>query len=54
MGHTVGFTARVLTDALPKYLNSPASNIFDKSSILYGFHLAKQTIAKTGEVFIVE
>ncbi len=54
MGHTVGFTARVLTDALPKYLNSPASSIFDKSSILYGLHLAKQSIAKIGEVFIVE
>ncbi len=54
MGHTVGFTARVLTDALPKYLNSPASHIFDKSSILYGLHLAKQSISKTGEVFIVE
>ena len=54
MGHTVGFTARVLTDALPKYLNSPASHIFDKSSILYGLHLAKQAISKTGEVFIVE
>lgn len=54
MGHTVGFTARVLTDALPKYLNSPASSIFDKSSILYGLHLAKQSISKTSEVFIVE
>lgn len=54
MWHTVAFTGRVLTDALPKYLNSPASHIFDKSSILYGLHLAKQAISKTGEVFIVE
>jgi DNA primase len=54
MGHTVAFTGRVLGDALPKYLNSPASNIFDKSSILYGLHLAKQTISKTGDVYIVE
>jgi DNA primase len=54
MGHVVAFTGRVLTDALPKYLNSPASHIFDKSSILYGFHLAKQLIAKSGEAFIVE
>jgi DNA primase len=54
MWHTVGFTARVLSDALPKYLNSPASSIFDKSSILYGLHLAKQSISKIGEVFIVE
>jgi DNA primase len=54
MGHVVAFTGRVLTDALPKYLNSAASQIFDKSSLLYGFHLGKQTIAKTGEVYIVE
>ena len=54
MGHTVAFTGRVLTDALPKYLNSPASHIFDKSSILYWLHLAKQSISKTGEVNIVE
>lgn len=54
MGHVVAFTGRVLDNALPKYLNSPASNIFDKSAILYGMHLAKQSIAKSGEVFIVE
>lgn len=54
MGHVVAFTGRVLDNALPKYLNSPASKIFDKSSILYGLHLAKQTISKTGEVFVVE
>ncbi len=54
MGHVVAFTGRVLDDALPKYLNSPASHIFDKSSILYGMHLAKQMIAKTEEVYIVE
>lgn len=35
MGHVVAFTGRVLTDALPKYLNSPTSHIFDKSSLLY-------------------
>lgn len=50
----VAFTARVLDASLPKYLNSPASNIFDKSSTLYGLHLAKQSIAKSGECFIVE
>lgn len=54
MGHTVAFTGRVMDESLPKYLNSPASHIFDKSSILYGLHLAKQAISKTGEVYIVE
>lgn len=54
MGNVVAFTGRILRDGEPKYLNSPATKIFDKSSILYGLHLAKQTISKTGEVFIVE
>ncbi len=54
MGHVVAFTARVLDDALPKYLNSPASHIFDKSSTLYALHLAKQTISKSGKAYIVE
>lgn len=54
MWHTVAFTGRVMDDSLPKYLNSPASHIFDKSSILYGLHLAKQAISKSGEVYIVE
>ncbi len=54
MGHVIAFTGRVLDDVLPKYLNSPASAVFDKSSTLYGFHLAKQTISKSGEVYIVE
>lgn len=54
MGHVVAFTGRVLDSALPKYLNSPASKIFDKSSILYWLHLAKQTISKSSEVFVVE
>lgn len=55
MGHTVAFTGRILGNGgLPKYLNSPASHIFDKSSILYWLNLAKQSIAKSGDVFIVE
>lgn len=54
LGHSVAFTGRILANGEPKYLNSPASRIFDKSSILYGLHLAKQTVMKTGEIFIVE
>lgn len=54
MGNTVAFTGRILDVGEPKYLNSPASNIFDKSSILYGLHLAKQVVMKTGEIFVVE
>ena len=54
LGHVVAFTGRVMDDALPKYLNSPASHIFDKSSILYGLHLAKNAITKADKVLIVE
>ncbi len=54
MGNAVAFTGRILEAGEPKYLNSPVSRIFDKSSILYGLHLAKQSIMKTGEIFIVE
>jgi DNA primase len=53
-GHPVGFTGRILGAGEPKYLNSPASHIFDKSSILYGLHLAKSEITKADKVVIVE
>lgn len=38
----------------PKYLNSPESDIFNKGSLLYGFHLAKNAIIQTQEVYLVE
>ncbi|MDD2917169.1 MAG: DNA primase [Candidatus Gracilibacteria bacterium] len=53
-GHTVAFTGRIIDKGEPKYLNSPVSDIFNKSAILYGFHLAKSTIAKEQSVIIVE
>lgn len=53
-GHTVAFTGRITDKGEPKYLNSPVSDIFNKSAILYGFHLAKSTIAKEQSVIIVE
>lgn len=54
-GAIVGFGARVLGDGqVPKYLNSPQSAIFDKSSILYGFDMARQHIQKAGQAVIVE
>lgn len=37
----VAFGGRVFGDALPKYLNSPETEIFEKSKNLYGLHLAK-------------
>ncbi|MGC4107069.1 MAG: DNA primase [Thermomicrobiales bacterium] len=53
-GHTVGFGGRAMGDAKPKYLNSPQSAIFDKSSLVYGLDLAKDAIRKADEVVIVE
>ncbi|MFH1161832.1 MAG: DNA primase [Candidatus Jorgensenbacteria bacterium] len=41
------------TDA-PKYLNSPETPIFNKSKILYGFHLTKNDIAKARNALFVE
>ena len=61
VGKVVAFTGRILpsvaerlTFDMPKYLNSPETPIFNKSKILYGFHLSKQEIAKLRTVFIVE
>lgn len=53
-GRVVGFGGRVLDDSLPKYLNSPQTALFDKSSILYGIDLARDPIREKGDVVIVE
>ncbi len=49
-----GFGARVLDDSLPKYINSPQTPVFDKSSSLYGIDKAKSAIKKKNLVIIVE
>ena len=53
-GHITGFGARALDDSLPKYINSPQTPIFDKSSGLYGINLATQAIRQQGLAVIVE
>ncbi|HKG24304.1 MAG TPA: DNA primase, partial [Thermomicrobiales bacterium] len=53
-GHVVGFGGRALGDAQPKYLNSPQSPIFDKSSLVYALDLAKEEIRRRDQVVIVE
>jgi len=50
----IGFGGRTLDDTIPKYLNSPQTPIFDKSSVLYGLHAAKNAIAKKSQAVIVE
>ncbi|MDP8909619.1 MAG: DNA primase, partial [Chloroflexota bacterium] len=53
-GQVVGFGGRALGDAVPKYLNSPQTPVFDKSSLVYGLDLAREAIRKQDEVVIVE
>ena len=53
-GRTIGFGARVLDDSLPKYINSPETPIFDKSSILYGINLTREAIRQQDRTVIVE
>ncbi|MCZ6891807.1 MAG: DNA primase [Chloroflexi bacterium] len=53
-GNLVGFGGRSLDGSDPKYLNSPRTPVFDKGRILYAFHLARQSIKKTGEGVVVE
>ena len=53
-GRVTGFGARVLDDSLPKYINSPQTSIFDKSSSLYGVDKAKSAIRKENSAIIVE
>jgi DNA primase len=53
-GRVVGFGGRGLGDAIPKYLNSPQSVIFDKSTLLFGLDLAQDSIRRDDQVVIVE
>ena len=55
-GVVVGFGGRTLSTEknIAKYLNSPQSKIFNKSKILYGYHLAKQRIYKEKSIIVCE
>ena len=53
-GGVVGFGARALDDSTPKYINSPQTPVFDKSTILFGLDLAKGAIRREGLAVIVE
>lgn len=53
-GRPIGFTARVLGDELPKYLNTPQTPLYDKSRAIFGLHLAREAIRATDEVVLVE
>lgn len=55
-GAVVGFTARLLEDDpnAPKYINTPATAVYDKSRQIFGLHMAKEAIRKDGFVVVAE
>jgi DNA primase len=56
-GRVIGFQARKLHEDDPlrgKYVNSPESELFHKSNVLYGLHLARPAITKEDRAIVVE
>ncbi len=55
-GKVVAFGGRILKkdDKMAKYVNSPESEIYHKSSELYGIYFAKQAIVRQDRCFLVE
>jgi DNA primase len=55
-GRVLGFGGRILATNknAAKYLNSPESEIYHKSKVLYGIYHAKQSIAKEDNCYLVE
>ncbi|ALD63296.1 DNA primase [Arthrobacter sp. LS16] len=55
-GATIGFGARKLyeDDQGPKYLNTPETQLYKKSQVLYGLDLAKKQISKGRQIVVVE
>ena len=55
-GRVIGFGGRILGSdkKLAKYINSPQTDIYDKSKVLYGLWFAKKAIQEKDNVFLVE
>ena len=54
-GRVIGFGGRALRkDAKAKYVNSPESEIYHKSNVLYGMNVARKAIANDDNCFLVE
>lgn len=55
-GRVIGFGGRILTSdkTKPKYINSPESEIYHKSDVLYGLYFAKNAIIKHNNCLLVE
>jgi DNA primase len=55
-GEIIAFGGRVIEahDGAPKYLNSPETEVFHKSDVLYGLHQARSAIVESGMTYVVE
>ena len=53
-GNLVGFGGRTISNHPAKYINSPQTPIFNKSRLLYGYHIAKDKILREGRIIVVE
>ncbi|MBI5414431.1 DNA primase [Candidatus Peregrinibacteria bacterium] len=53
-GSLVGFGGRIFEKGDPKYLNSPETELYKKSSLLYGMNFAREAIKKTDFCLVVE
>lgn len=53
-GTLVGFGGRTITGHNAKYVNSPQTKLFNKSRLLYGYNVAKESIYKQKSVIVTE
>ncbi len=53
-GAAVGFGGRTITNHPAKYINSPQTKLFNKSRLLYGYDLAKESIYKNRKLIVCE
>lgn len=55
-GGVIGFGGRIMRsdDRMAKYINSPESEIYQKSRVLYGLYFAKSAIVKQESCYLVE
>jgi len=53
-GEVIGFGGRVLDGSLPKYLNTPETELFSKRKNLYGLYQARQAMRNLNQALVVE
>lgn len=54
-GRVIGFGGRAFSeDRMPKYINSPQSDLFDKSSVIFGYDMARRDIRESETAVVVE